>query len=394
MAGEQLDTGVTPITRKLLAALGRPRAREPVLFCQREAAETAIFLAEVAGRHGDRRLPATARRRERAPQRRPAAGRAEDGDRHRQDRRDGDADRLADDQQGRTPARRRFAKRFLVVTPGITIRDRLRVLQPERRGQLLPRARPRARPTCGRRCCRRRSSSPTTTRSCRGRQGDQGRRRRTPASSSRGGKPSVDPFEETDEQMVAPGAARSRRSSGKRRDRRAQRRGPPLLPGQAARAPTTSRRRERRTKERNARGARVWFKGCSPIAQKRRHQGGLRPVGDAVLPGGLRLQRGLHLPVGGQRLLADGRDRVGHREGPAHPGRRRRRRATLVVPATCGTTSARRCRRSAAKARPRTPTGCRPTTLEGALRSLYRSYAAGVRALATRARARSASRRR
>ena len=33
---------------------GRPgrRTREPVFFCQREAAETAIFLAEVAGRHG------------------------------------------------------------------------------------------------------------------------------------------------------------------------------------------------------------------------------------------------------------------------------------------------------------------------------------------------------
>ena len=50
----------------------------------------------------------------------------------------------------------------------------------------------------------------------------------------------------------------------------------------------------------------------------RGHQADLRPVGDAVLPEGLRLQRGLHLPVDGQRLLADGRDRVGHRQGPAH----------------------------------------------------------------------------
>jgi type III restriction enzyme len=46
--------GVTAYTRKLLAhwAAGPPERDEPVLFCQREAAETAIFLAEVAGRHG------------------------------------------------------------------------------------------------------------------------------------------------------------------------------------------------------------------------------------------------------------------------------------------------------------------------------------------------------
>src|SRR2546423_39477 len=46
--------GVTPYSRKLLAhgAAGRPTRDEPVFFCQREAVETAIFLAEVAGRHG------------------------------------------------------------------------------------------------------------------------------------------------------------------------------------------------------------------------------------------------------------------------------------------------------------------------------------------------------
>src|SRR4051794_37009175 len=46
--------GVTPYTRKLLAywAAGPPTRDEPVFFCQREAAETAIFLAEGAGRHG------------------------------------------------------------------------------------------------------------------------------------------------------------------------------------------------------------------------------------------------------------------------------------------------------------------------------------------------------
>lgn len=43
--------GVTPISRKLLQHWSDPaRGEERVLFCQREAVETAIFLAEVAGR--------------------------------------------------------------------------------------------------------------------------------------------------------------------------------------------------------------------------------------------------------------------------------------------------------------------------------------------------------
>jgi type III restriction enzyme len=126
--------GVTPYTRKLLThwAAGPPARDDPVLFCQREAAETAIFLAEVAGRH------ATADYR----------------------RRLGPENQLHNDGLPRiglkmatgtgktvvmamliawqtinkvmTPNDARFAKRFLVVTPGITIRDRLGVLHPER----------------------------------------------------------------------------------------------------------------------------------------------------------------------------------------------------------------------------------------------------------------------
>ena len=37
----------------------------------------------------------------------------------------------------RTPGSDKFSKGFLIVTPGITIRDRLRVLQTRRSGQLL-----------------------------------------------------------------------------------------------------------------------------------------------------------------------------------------------------------------------------------------------------------------
>lgn len=47
--------GVTPVTRKLLQhwAAGPPEREDPMFFCQREAAETAIYLAEAAGRHGN-----------------------------------------------------------------------------------------------------------------------------------------------------------------------------------------------------------------------------------------------------------------------------------------------------------------------------------------------------
>jgi len=126
--------GVTPYTRKLLlhwAALP-PVRDEPVFFCQREAAETAIFLAEVAGRHG------TADYRSRL-----AVENAVHND---------GLPRIALKMAtgtGKTvvmamliawqtinkvmaPRDARFARRFLVVTPGITIRDRLGVLHPER----------------------------------------------------------------------------------------------------------------------------------------------------------------------------------------------------------------------------------------------------------------------
>ncbi|MGD0876413.1 MAG: DEAD/DEAH box helicase family protein, partial [Acidimicrobiales bacterium] len=126
--------GVTPYTRKLLTHwAARPPIRDdPVLFCQREAAETAIFLAEVAGRHGTadyrRRLePANDLHNDGLPRIgfKMATG-------------SGKTVVMAmliawqTINKVMTPNDTRFAKRFLVVTPGITIRDRLRVLYPER----------------------------------------------------------------------------------------------------------------------------------------------------------------------------------------------------------------------------------------------------------------------
>jgi len=121
---------VTPTTRKLLLHWADPTREDRVLFCQREAAETAIFLAEVAGRDGFTDW-------------RPRL--AEHNSQH-----NSGLPRVALKMAtgaGKTvvmamlvawqtlnkvqsPRDARFTNRFLVVTPGITIRDRLRVLLP------------------------------------------------------------------------------------------------------------------------------------------------------------------------------------------------------------------------------------------------------------------------
>ena len=122
--------GVTPYTRKLLTYWSD--REEPVLFCQREAVETAIFIAEVAGRHGTadyrRRLePENALHNDGLPR---VALKMATGS--------GKTVVMAmliawlTVNKVHTPRDARFAKRFLVIAPGITIRDRLGVLRPER----------------------------------------------------------------------------------------------------------------------------------------------------------------------------------------------------------------------------------------------------------------------
>ena len=117
-------------------------------FCQIEAVETTIWLTEVAPRSAPTakflRAPA---RRQRGSQSGTVPPRAEDGDRQRQDHCDGHADRLADGERRPPPDSKHFSRGFLIVTPGITIRDRLRVLLAERPGQLL-RTGSSCRPTC------------------------------------------------------------------------------------------------------------------------------------------------------------------------------------------------------------------------------------------------------
>jgi type III restriction enzyme len=122
--------GVTPVSRKLLQHWADPAREDRVLFCQREAAETAIYLAEVAGRQGEPDF----RRRVEAENATHNAGLPRV------------ALKMATG-SGKTvvmamliawhvankafsPRDARFTNRFLIVTPGITIRDRLRVLFP------------------------------------------------------------------------------------------------------------------------------------------------------------------------------------------------------------------------------------------------------------------------
>lgn len=121
----------TPISKKLLWHWANPDRDNRVLFGQREAAETAIFLTEVAGRHGytDWRVRITQANAEF----------------------NSDLPRIALKMatgSGKTVVMAmliawqtlnkvygnkndaRFTKRFLLVAPGVTIRDRLRVLMP------------------------------------------------------------------------------------------------------------------------------------------------------------------------------------------------------------------------------------------------------------------------
>jgi len=121
---------VTPTTRKLLLHWADPAREDRVLFCQREAAETAIFLAEVAGRDGftdwrPRLAEHNAQHNAGLP--RVALKMATGA---------GKTVVMAmliawqTLNKVQSPRGPRFTNRFLVVTPGITIRDRLRVLLP------------------------------------------------------------------------------------------------------------------------------------------------------------------------------------------------------------------------------------------------------------------------
>ncbi|MDP4199360.1 MAG: DEAD/DEAH box helicase family protein [Bacteroidota bacterium] len=122
--------GVTPVTAQLIEYWTNPERDKKLFFCQNEALETAIYIAEVAKKFNDAWIEN--RLREANDSSNPGLPRT--------------AFKMATG-SGKTvvmamliawqtlnkranPQDARFSDTFLIVTPGITIRDRLRVLMP------------------------------------------------------------------------------------------------------------------------------------------------------------------------------------------------------------------------------------------------------------------------
>ena len=122
--------GVTPTTARLIAWWTDPAREKKLFFCQNEALETAIYITEVARKYGDAWIENEIRRGNDSSN--PGLPRT--------------AFKMATG-SGKTvvmamliawhtlnkranPQDARFSDTFLIVTPGITIRDRLRVLLP------------------------------------------------------------------------------------------------------------------------------------------------------------------------------------------------------------------------------------------------------------------------
>ncbi len=122
--------GVTPTTARLIAYWTDPNREKKLFFCQNEALETAIYMTEVAKKYGDAWIENKLREANESSN--PGLPRT--------------AFKMATG-SGKTvvmamliawhtlnkranPQDVRFSDTFLIVTPGITIRDRLRVLLP------------------------------------------------------------------------------------------------------------------------------------------------------------------------------------------------------------------------------------------------------------------------
>jgi len=123
--------GVTPTTRALLEHWTSDERERRLYFCQVEAAETSIWLCEVAGKDGPGRHVLNELRRF-ADDANPDLFRVA----HKMATGTGKTTLMAmliawqALNKAAKPQDNRFSDAFLIVTPGITIRDRLRVLAP------------------------------------------------------------------------------------------------------------------------------------------------------------------------------------------------------------------------------------------------------------------------
>ena len=216
----------------------------------------------------------------------------------------------------RHPNSRRFTRGFLVLTPGLTIRDRLRVLQPNdpdsyyQSRELVPRDL----------------------------LGDLHRAKivitnyhafmpRETQDISRGGRALLQgrgPELQHAGVRGADAAARHARPDGHEAHHGVQRRGASLLPREAGagqRRGQAQGRRPQGGREKQGSGAGMDL-GTGGGAAQARPEPGARSVGHAVLPAWLRLRGGHPVSVDDERLLADGRHRVRHRQAAARAGGR------------------------------------------------------------------------
>ena len=291
--------GVTRTTRRLLEYWQRADRERRLFFCQIEALETAIYLTEVAGKYGDAWIEnelreANAGRQSAALPHRPSRWRPAAARRvvmamliawHT-------LNKLANPQDAR------FTDAFLIVTPGITIRDRLRVLLPNdadnyyRKHDLVP---PDLRDELGKAkivitnfhafLLRERIAAGKLTKACwpaarRRRARSPRRPTRWCAASAASWATSATSSSSTTRRITATGASRMSRGRGREADRR----------------------RAQRSREARRRGARLDLRPGSGQGQAWR-QGGLRPFGHAVLLARLGLPRRHRRPTDtGSRL--------------------------------------------------------------------------------------------
>ena len=307
------DWGVTPVTARLLRHWRDPAftGTRP-FFCQVEAVETLIWLTEVANRrqHGTILAHIEGANAQSNPGLARQACKMATGS--------GKTTVMAMliAWQALNAARsdsKRFSKGFLIVAPGITIKDRLRVLLPAdsesyyaHRG-LVP---------------------PDMLADLRGAKivitNYHAFRRTETMEISKVGRALLQgdgPAPDTLQDRGRDAARRLRRAVADEERRRHQRRGAPLLPREG--------RRPRRGggERRGARGGQGEQGGRAPLDL--RHRGaqpqgrrarGLRSLRHAVLPARLGLSRGHAVPLGRQRLQPDGRDRERHRQAAAGAG--------------------------------------------------------------------------
>src|SRR6185436_19094229 len=119
--------GVTPETQRLLLHWRSPERERKLFFCQREAAETLIYLTEVEPKRFRKELEDA--NAEANPELFRLACKMATGS--------GKTTVMGmliawhAINKARRPGSKTFSDAFLVVTPGITIRDRLRVLLPQ-----------------------------------------------------------------------------------------------------------------------------------------------------------------------------------------------------------------------------------------------------------------------